>query len=481
MSITAINAYDLGTGNGSNKVFPFTFACKGAAEVGVFFDGVQQFAGFVTTVNANGVGGNVTFTAAPGNNVKVAVASDPLFTQLVTFGNAGQFLPASHDTANDRAAIRDVYIKGRLDRMIQMPWGEAGLTVPSAVASRASRFLGFDVNGVLGVYPATGAAGPAATFTTSAVGLAVGQAPTAVISGSNGNYAIQFGIPVGATGAQGNAATVAVGTVTTGAAGTSVIITNAGTSQAAVFNFTIPRGDTGASGALSNGTFGDIVVTGGGVTLTVGNGAISLAKMANLAANSIMGNNTGAGATPIALTAAQTKTLLALVKGDVGLGNVDNTSDVNKPVSTATQTALNTKADLAGPALTGNPTATTQAVRDNSTRIATTAYVDRLYDTDVTLKTGAYTPVLGDRGYCISTNSAVHIPPNSSVAYPVGTFLEIYNSSGTSITIDFSSGTDVFRKNGSASTVTTLTLAAYSTGQLRKLATTTEWQAYGFA
>jgi len=32
-----------------------------------------------------------------------------------------------------------------------------------------------------------------------------------------------------------------------------------------------------------------------------------------------------------------------LVKGDVGLGNVDNTSDANKPVSTATQTALDTK------------------------------------------------------------------------------------------------------------------------------------------
>ena len=31
-------------------------------------------------------------------------------------------------------------------------------------------------------------------------------------------------------------------------------------------------------------------------------------------------------------------------KGDVGLSNVDNTSDVNKPISTATQTALNSKA-----------------------------------------------------------------------------------------------------------------------------------------
>jgi len=36
---------------------------------------------------------------------------------------------------------------------------------------------------------------------------------------------------------------------------------------------------------------------------------------------------------------------LGLSASDVGLGNVDNTSDASKPVSTATQTALNNKAD----------------------------------------------------------------------------------------------------------------------------------------
>lgn len=36
---------------------------------------------------------------------------------------------------------------------------------------------------------------------------------------------------------------------------------------------------------------------------------------------------------------------VVLTKGDVGLGNVDNTSDANKPLSTAAQTALSGKAD----------------------------------------------------------------------------------------------------------------------------------------
>lgn len=52
------------------------------------------------------------------------------------------------------------------------------------------------------------------------------------------------------------------------------------------------------------------------------------------------------GAGWIKKTYAQFKTALGLVKGDVGLGNVDNTSDANKPISTATQTALDAKQDL---------------------------------------------------------------------------------------------------------------------------------------
>lgn len=45
-------------------------------------------------------------------------------------------------------------------------------------------------------------------------------------------------------------------------------------------------------------------------------------------------------------TPAQFKADLSLTKSDVGLGNVDNTSDANKPVSTATQAALDLKADI---------------------------------------------------------------------------------------------------------------------------------------
>lgn len=48
-------------------------------------------------------------------------------------------------------------------------------------------------------------------------------------------------------------------------------------------------------------------------------------------------------------------------KSDVGLGNVDNTSDLNKPISTATQTALNGKVDKAIVVST-NTTATNDSI-----------------------------------------------------------------------------------------------------------------------
>ncbi len=56
--------------------------------------------------------------------------------------------------------------------------------------------------------------------------------------------------PEGIQGEQGTAATVAVGTVTTGEAGTSVSISNSGTSGAAVLDFTIPRGAVGEPGEI---------------------------------------------------------------------------------------------------------------------------------------------------------------------------------------------------------------------------------------
>ena len=76
-----------------------------------------------------------------------------------------------------------------------------------------------------------------------------------------------------------------------------------------------------------------------------------------------------------------TGTVNGVTATHVGLGSVNNTSDADKPVSTATQTALDLKANLASPTFTGTPTlptgtiATTQTAGNNTTAVATTAFI----------------------------------------------------------------------------------------------------------
>jgi len=62
------------------------------------------------------------------------------------------------------------------------------------------------------------------------------------------------------------------------------------------------------------------------------------------------------------LTSPVINTPTGITKSDVGLANVDNTTDAGKPVSTATQTALDLKAPLASPTFTGTVSGITKSM-----------------------------------------------------------------------------------------------------------------------
>ncbi len=87
---------------------------------------------------------------------------------------------------------------------------------------------------------------------------------------------------------------------------------------------------------------------GGGSSSIAGSTDVFLSSPQN---NQVLSYNSGTlkwvnitnPSAPVTSVAGKTGTV-TLDKTDVGLGNVDNTSDPNKPVSTATQTALNAKA-----------------------------------------------------------------------------------------------------------------------------------------
>lgn len=124
-------------------------------------------------------------------------------------------------------------------------------------------------------------------------------------------------------------------------------------------------------------------------------------------------------------------------------------------------------APLASPTFTGTPAAPTAAAGTATTQIATTGFADRLRDLPQNLQTGNYTLALTDRGGSVDFNGTgltCTVPANASVAFPVGTVILVSNFNASPLTITcadtmFISGT---------TTTGTRTLAQNGEARLRK-------------
>lgn len=153
-------------------------------------------------------------------------------------------------------------------------------------------------------------------------------------------------------GPQGRAATVTVGTTTTLPEGSSATVQNTGTAVDAILNFDIPKGDKGDKGDIGDPATNLVTsVAGKQGIVTLNKSDVGLSNVDNTSdINKPISNatqtalNTKATVTALDAHANNTTNPHQVTKAQVGLGNVDNTSDVNKPISTATQSALDTKA-----------------------------------------------------------------------------------------------------------------------------------------
>lgn len=209
--------------------------------------------------------------------------------------------------------------------------------------------------------------GTDATITgVSAVGLPAGASPTVTAGGTPSARTFQFGIPKGDPGDGGGGGAVASVNGKTGAV--VLVPGDLGAATATDLDnvFTVATdAQTDATSALSGlsskANTSDVVpntrtVAGKPLSanVTIAKGDVGLASV----------DNTSDAQKPVSTaqqTALDTKVPtsrtvagkplsadVSLAKTDVGLGNVDNTSDANKPVSTAQQTALNAKVNTSG-------------------------------------------------------------------------------------------------------------------------------------
>ena len=128
---------------------------------------------------------------------------------------------------------------------------------------------------------------------------------------------------------------------------------------------------------------------------------------------------------------------------DSDAGKVISGSDFNSEFTTI-RTAVNSKADLASPALTGTPTAPTAATSTDTTQVATTAFVQTELGTITAAVVNALVYPVGSIYFnmAVSTNPNTLLGMGTWVAYATGQVLVGIEGSGTFDALDESLGAE---------------------------------------
>jgi len=354
LTVSVQNPIKSYVGNASATSFTYPFRLLRSADMKVYLDGVLQVGGYSLTGIDNPSGGAVVFTTAPGDGVLVilqrliildretdyqeaaAIPTDTLdrdfdrLLMMVQDGRAaaleivggnlldakGQRIINLADPVNAQDAVTKVWTETAMSSQLTQATTQAGISTTKAAESAASA--------AAALASKNAAAASAATSSTQA--------------------------GISTTKAAESAASAAAALASKNAAATSeanaLAYKNTATTQAGIATTKASEALTSANSAAADAAYS----------------AATKQEIIDALADGSVASINGRGG------------IVVLTKTDVGLTNADNTSDINKPVSTAQQTAITQAAPPGAVMHFAGPTAPAGWLKRNGAAISRTTY-----------------------------------------------------------------------------------------------------------
>lgn len=186
-----------------------------------------------TTLNLGRVKGSMWYTGTADSNVDIASA---LTSAGYTPIKLDMYLNTSNGNVYQYAPVDDG-LQWTLKGNLRGAKGE-GFQIKKTYASVSAMNAGYATDGL-----------PVGSFVMISSNVEDPDNAKLYIKGETAySFVTDFSGAQGVKGETGDAATIQVGTVTSGAAGSQPQVTNGGTAQAVVLNFVIPKGDKGDKG-----------------------------------------------------------------------------------------------------------------------------------------------------------------------------------------------------------------------------------------